>query len=212
MTVGRLPPLDDGEAHHLQFGRRTHMWRKAGRMILQGADLYDISSMLTRLHGSQEASHAQELSASYAESRFGTLLHIAAAAGRIDVAERLLNSFGANASTLNYNRKDVFDVALDNGKTDMCIWLDSARYSALSTLPNMYARDERELVWAQRRRRKRLKKKLEIARLSINEEAEAHSALDLAFKEEWTHLEGYYLREGLALKTIAAMKEKRSMH
>ena len=33
-----------------------------------------------------------------------------------------------------------------------------------------------------------------------------------SFKEEWTHLEGYYLREGLALKTIAAMKEKRSMH
>ena len=55
----------------------------------------EISAMLSRLHYSQEIM-AQELSFSTFESRYGTLLHVAAAAGRIDGAERLLTSFGAD--------------------------------------------------------------------------------------------------------------------
>jgi hypothetical protein len=112
----------------------------------------------------------------------------------------------------SFDGKDPFDLALAHGQEAFCAFLDHARLSAGTTLPAEYARDERDLVWKQRKRRKRLLRQLAGARLSKNEEHGALDVLRATDTEEWMHLEGHYLSRGLALHTIATLKKKRSMH
>ena len=113
---------------------------------------------------------------------------------------------------MNFEKKDAFEVALDHKQDAFCRFLDNARLSAGSPLPDHYARYERDFDCQKRKRRRRRREQVQGARLSLNESAGAMEVLKAEEAEEWTQLEGYYLKQGLALATIARMKKKRSMY
>ena len=67
------------------------------------------------------------------------------------------------------------------------------------------------MVWAQRKRRRAVDRRVGAAGLSADEREGARRALAEHEREERTHLEGTYAAQGLALDTIQAMKARRSM-
>jgi len=167
--------------------------------------------MLQQLQMSDEI-RAQEIATSAdPKCRHGTLFHSAAIAGRIGIATQLLR-YGADPEAVNYKKQTPLDLALKHGQVEMSKFLDPTRTTASAQLEPAYARDERTLVWAQRKRRRILERQLKDAKLSLDEEAGARIVLESNGREEWLHLEGTYLGRGLALDTIEDFKSRRSMH
>lgn len=187
------------------------MWRRTMGMILdpQVADSA-ILLALQGIHAAQEIK-AQEISTGDMLSRHGTLMHAAAMAGRVAVGRQLLR-YGAEPGALNYDSRTPLDLALEHGQAAMTQFLDPVSTEASTWLEPEYARHERDLVWAQRRRRQVTVRQVEAARLSLDERDGALLALDEQDREEWFHLEGTYLSKGLAMQTIEAMKARRSMY
>lgn len=90
-------------------------------------------------------------------------------------------------------------------------FFEPMRTQSTTDLAPEYAREERDLVWAQRKRRKNRLRQIEAACLSVDEKDGALIALDDADREEWMQLEGTYLGKGFSIETIEAMKKRRSM-
>jgi ankyrin repeat protein len=167
--------------------------------------------MLQQLKMSEEI-RAQEIATSTdPKCRHGTLFHAASIAGRIGIATQLLR-YGADPEAKNYDNQTPLDLALKHKQVAMTKFLDPTSASASVELEPAYAKDERDLVWAQRKRRRNLERQLQGAKLSLNEEAGARLALEANDREEWMHLEGTYLSRGLASDTIDDFKSRRSMH
>ena len=200
-----------GVDRHLRGGRRTIMWKKTMRMILdRSSSDHEIMVMLQFINGSNEV-RAHEIAIGDEIARVGTLLHACAVAGNIPIATQLMR-FGADPKVANYAGKTPMDLALEHGQTAMTVFLEPTRTEASTDLRPLFAKDERDLVWSQRKRRKALERQLAEARLSVNERTGALQAAALNDKEEWMHLEGMYQKRGLAADTIDKMKTRRSMY
>jgi ankyrin repeat protein len=170
----------------------------------------DILSCLVGLSTSNEI-RAQEFSLGCDIcSKIGSLLHACAVAGRIAIAKQLI-LYGADVKSLNYNNQSPMDLAVVYGKMEMSRFLSPTDSAASIELEPMYARDERNLIWTQRRRRRNRMRQVESARLTLDEEDGAIIALAEEEREEWFQLEGSYLKMGLALETINRFKTFRRM-
>ena len=97
-------------------------------------------------------------------------------------------------------------------KTKADIWLEKERESPPHGAPPGRHEPPKSGLCCNRWDRRRRREQVQGARLSLNESAGAMEVLKAEEAEEWTQLEGYYLKQGLALATIARMKKKRSMY
>jgi len=203
--------VQKGVDRHMRWGRRTITWKKCMRFILnKDTPEREILVLLQTVNGSNEI-RACEISVGDSVSRYGTLMHACAVSGRIPVAMQLIR-YGADPKAVNYHGETPNDLALRHGQVAMSEFLEPTRTTASVAAAPAYAKDERDLVWGQRKRRKQLVRHLQEAKLSRDEERGAHEALDAREREEWMHLEGSYMAKGLALDTIEDMKTRRSMY
>mmetsp|Transcript_6087 Transcript_6087/g.14002 ORF Transcript_6087/g.14002 Transcript_6087/m.14002 type:complete len:205 (+) Transcript_6087:118-732(+) len=201
---------EDKPSRFMKGGRRTYMWKRAMRMILdEGADDHEILLLLQHLKTSNEI-RAMELSTGETVSRHGTLLHAAAVAGRVEISNQLIH-LGADQDAINYQDLTPMDLALQYGQVAMTEYLEPMATKISDDLEPLYAYDERNLVWKQRKRRKEMARQIENAGISIDERREALSALDQRDREEWCHLEGTYLGKGFSLGMLEEYKARRSM-
>jgi ankyrin repeat protein len=198
------------KSRHLRWGRRSWMWRRTMAEILdENVPDAQILLSLQKLVSSNEI-RAQELSKGDSISKQGTLMHACAIAGRIKIAQQLIR-YGADTECVNYLNQTPMQLALDHDQKLMTSFLNPKKTKASVSLEPEYAREEKELIWMQRKRRKNTVRQIDDGGLTLDERKGALLVLDQREKEEWFHLEGSFLSRGLAIQTIEDMKKRRAM-
>lgn len=154
---------------------------------------------------------AQELSLGADKvARCGTLLHACGASGRVEIA-RLLLKFGAERNQKNYDGLRPVDLAVANENNDLVVFLSPTETRRSVELAPLFAKDERDLVWSQRKRRQNIVKQIHAARLTDDERNSSLRVVDDNETEEWFELEGRYISQGLAVEAIERTKPSRRM-
>mmetsp|Transcript_17307 Transcript_17307/g.20373 ORF Transcript_17307/g.20373 Transcript_17307/m.20373 type:complete len:207 (+) Transcript_17307:50-670(+) len=195
---------------HLRWGRRSWMWRRTMAQILDKNVKDDIILLALQKLVSSNEIRAQELVMGDSVSKQGTLMHVCAIAGRIEIAQQLIR-YGADVDCVNYFNQTPMQLALLHDQKLMTAFLNPTQTKASVSLEPLYAKEERDLIWMHRKRRKNTIRQIESARLTIDERKGAMLVLDEQEREEWFHLEGSFMSKGLAIETIEAMKSRRAM-
>ncbi len=201
----------DAPGRHLRWGRRSFTWRRVMLLILDPSvpDSAIIPS-LQNLKVSNEIK-AQELSLGADKvARCGTLLHACGASGRVEIAHLLLK-FGADRNQKNYDGLRPVDLAKAYENSDLVLFLSPTETRRSVELAPLFAKDERDLVWSQRKRRHNIVRQIDAARLTEDERKSAFRVVDDSEREEWFELEGRYISQGLAVEAIERTKNSRRM-